>query len=112
MSEEVKQDEVKQAGSKKKAVKKYYKNEKIAGLSVIWQHPKDTTLATPDDYKYARFTPYYDTYKGDRVMVGYLETDNEKLINVLSTDTSCIEIDAKEYEKATTELAKAPIRVA
>lgn len=107
MAEEVKKEVV-----EKKATKRFYKNEKIAGLSVIWQHPKDGATATPEDYKYVRFTPYYDTYKGDRVMVGYLETDNKKVADILATDSSCIEIDAKEYEKATKELVKAPLKVA
>lgn len=105
-------EEVNEVVSENKKSKRYFKNEKTAGLSLIWQHPKDVALATPDDYKYIRFTPYYDTFKGDRVMVGYLETDNKKAVDILLKDNNCIEIDAKEYKKATEELAKAPIKVA
>lgn len=114
---EVKADELKEDG--KKATKKssknktaYFMNRKMAALRIVWQRPKDRLNPNPDDRKVERFVAYYDTWKGDRVKVGYLKTDNPKVIEICQNDNSCEEITQKEYEKAVDELDVAPVKVA
>lgn len=54
---------------------------------------------------YERFTPYFETYQGDSVKVGYLATSNPRVVEVLTADINVEVIDQKDFEKATGEKA-------
>lgn len=109
MSEAVKEEkkEVKKAPASKTA---YFKNTRQASLKVVWQRPEDRLAPNPEDRKVIRFTAYSDTWKGNPVRVGYLETDNPKAVKALEANSTCVKIDKAEYEKAMKELSKAPVK--
>ena len=96
----------------KKAVK--YFRSTVAGLSVVVGYVGDENN-DPTSVRLVRFTPYYDTWKGDRIKVGYLETDNKVAIEKLKAVYEVEEIDEAEYKKAVEgdaknkPLEKAPI---
>lgn len=98
----------------KKAKVAFFKNTRYSGLTLLVRGGKDDLGAEGVEER-ARFVPYYDTFKGDTVRVGYLKTDNPKVAEIARNDSSCIEIDEKEYNLAiegegkTKPLARAPI---
>lgn len=77
--------------------KKYYRSP-IAGLSVQVGEPLDGQVAPQT----VRFQPYeYTSEVGEKLLFGYLETDNKRAIEVLDDDFNATEIDADEYKKYT-----------
>lgn len=85
----------------KKASKKfwYFKNLKYSGLTLLVRGGKDE-FGDLGIAEQARFVAYYDTWKGDVVRVGYLKTDSKAIYEAAINDSSCIEIDEKEYKEA------------
>lgn len=81
---------------------KYYRT-RIAGLSVqIGDAPSDEekekgTVAPPT----VRFEAFEEKRQGDKVVVGYLATDNLTAIKKLAKDGNVEEISAKEYQEST-----------
>lgn len=81
---------------------KYYRTH-IAGLSVqTGAAPTDKekekgTVAPPT----VRFEAFEEKRQGDKVVVGYLATDNLVAINKLAKDGNVEEISAKEYQEST-----------
>lgn len=47
------------------------------------------------------FKPFYETFRGERVRVGYLKVDakDKDLLDRVSNDTTCQEITEKEYNE-------------
>jgi hypothetical protein len=81
---------------------KYYRTP-IAGLSVqVGAAPSDEDkekgiVAPP----VVRFEAFEEKRQGDKVVVGYLATDNLVAIKKLAKDGNVEEISAKEYQEAT-----------
>ncbi|CAB4155653.1 hypothetical protein UFOVP667_15 [uncultured Caudovirales phage] len=81
---------------------KYYRTH-IAGLSVqIGDAPSDEekergTVAPPT----VRFEAYEEKRQGDKVVVGYLATDNLVAIRKLAKDGNVEEIQKKDFDEAT-----------
>lgn len=76
---------------------KYYRSP-IAGLSVVVNEPQDGQVGLETE----RFVPYeYTSEVGEKLLFGYLETDNPRAIEVLSKDFNATEIDADEFRKYT-----------
>lgn len=90
----------------KKAVA-YYKNKQYSALYIL---VRDKT--GKKTVEQARFTPYFDTWKGDVVRVGYLATDSKAVASRCELDDTCESIDKKEYEEAVSTLQQAPVRAA
>ena len=88
------------ADAKPKAAKKssvsYFRNTKHSSLRVIVQDEKDPEQITEE----AQFVPYYDTWKGDTVRVGYLKTDSDVIAKRCENDPTCESISEKEYNVA------------
>ena len=81
-----------------KSGKKFFKSVEYAGLSVL-----------KEDGSTVRFTPYFDTFKGDTVRVGFLETDDKEVVDRLtSLGGGVSEVDEKEYKEAAKKLERAP----
>jgi len=91
---------------------KYYRTH-IAGLSVqVGDAPSDEekergTVAPPT----VRFEAFEEKRQGDKVVVGYLATDNLVAIKKLAKDGNVEEISAKEYQEST-DLEKGAKRAA
>jgi hypothetical protein len=123
MSKEVKVNEVKEetavkpAEKSKKSKVAYFKNSYYSALKILVRGGKDDLdgLGVKES---ERFTPYYDTFKGDVVRVGYLRTESEEVAKRCREDSRCEEIDEKEYnlvtegDSKTKPLEKAPIPTA
>lgn len=81
---------------------KYYRTP-IAGLSVqVGDAPSDEdkekgVVAPP----VVRFEAFEEKRQGDKVVVGYLATDNLVAIKKLAKDGNVEEISAKEYQEST-----------
>jgi len=73
----------------------YFRNPVHSALNVIVQDEKDPEVIVANE----RFTPYYDTFKGDTVRVGYFTTSNKAIIERCRNDTTCEEITEKEYNQ-------------
>lgn len=70
----------------------------IAGLSVQVGEPLDGQVAPQT----VRFEPYeYTSEVGEKLVFGYLKTDNERAIEVLDNDFNATEISEEEYNKYT-----------
>lgn len=91
---------------------KFYRT-RIAGLSVqVGDAPTDEekekgVVAPP----VVRFEAFEEKRQGDKVVVGYLATDNLVAIKKLAKDGNVEEIQAKEYREAT-DLEKGAKRAA
>lgn len=83
--------------------KKYYRSE-IARLKVQVDQP-DTENGEVAP-KYVQFDGYQERWDGDKVNVGYLETDNEMAQLILEEDHNVMEIDKDAFNKATGKDAK------
>jgi hypothetical protein len=79
-----------------KNVTKYY-TSKVYGL---------TLLKDGDPNKTLRFQPFFETYQGDNVRVGYVSTDDKDFIKLLDEDLSVEELTKSEYDKATGDKAR------
>lgn len=77
---------------------KFFRSAVYSGLVVL-----------VDGERKARFTPHFDTFKGDRVQVGYLATNDKDVIERLQGMSEVEEIDQKQYDKDTSELEFAPV---
>lgn len=92
----------------------YFRNPVHSALNIIVQDEKDPEVIAQS----VRFTPYYDTWKGDTIRVGYLETGSKAVIERARNDSTCEEITEKEYKLAVEgneknkPLRKAPTAVA
>jgi hypothetical protein len=83
---------------KAEAGKKFFKSVEYAGLSVL-----------KEDGSTVRFTPYFDTFKGDTVRVGFLETEDKEVVDrLVSLGGGVTEVDEKEYKEAAKKLERAP----
>lgn len=81
-----------------KKAKKYFKSVEYAGLTVL-----------KEDQSSVRFTPYFDTFKGDTVRVGFLVTDDKEVVDrLVSLGGGVSEVDEKEYKDAVKKLERAP----
>lgn len=85
---------------------KYFRSS-ISGLTVI------TGDVTAEDAekgdvapKSVRFSPFEERVRGEKVVVGYLSTDNMTAIKKLATDPNVEEIKQKEFDEATGDKAK------
>lgn len=78
----------------------YFKNTQASGLKILIRGGTDE-LGQEGVEATERFTPYYDTWKGDPIKVGYLSTTNKKVADRCREDNSCEEISQKEYKEAT-----------
>lgn len=92
-------DEEPKKAAPKKAETFYFRNTRYSGLSILIRGGEDELGALGVEYT-ARFTPYYDTFKGDVVRVGYLATDRKDVADRCLADSSCEEISEKEYKIA------------
>lgn len=91
----------KQAPAKKQVF--YFKNRKYAGLTMQVQKTVDdpvTHQKVQEVDEQATFEQFYDTWKGDVVRVGFLKTDSVAIAERCRADSSCEEIDEKEYNQA------------
>ena len=87
----------------------YFKS-RAHGLSFVTNVDRDDSDPTTA-VETVRFQPFYEMREGDEVKVGYLATDDPKLIKRLQADGGVEEIDKDEYEKATdTERERKPAR--
>jgi len=75
---------------------KFYRSV-VSGLSVVVGKPQSGEVA-PET---VRFSPFEERVRGEKVVVGYLETDNQRAIRALSEDSNVQEIKEKEYREAT-----------
>lgn len=82
---------------KEKSTKKYFKSN-ISGLAF---QVADSDPENPVAPEVVRFVPYYERYQGDRVKVGYLATDDKRVLDRLAADPNVEEISAKDYKEAT-----------
>lgn len=100
---------------KPKAEKKpkafYFRNKTYSGAKIYVRGGEDE-LGQLGIKEQARFMPYYDTWKGDTVRVGYLRTESAAIAKRCQEDRYCEEIDEKEYNQSMKELRRAPIPVA
>lgn len=77
----------------------YFKSKTIPGLSIIVGKPQEGQVA-PET---VRFVPYdIEPEVGERVVIGFLETDDSRAIKILKKDLNVQEISRDEYEKYTT----------
>lgn len=76
---------------------KFYKSSQAAGLTVL-----------KEDGSSVRFTPRFDEFKGDRVKVGFLVTDDKEVQERLDSDPTVVEIKESEYKEAE-DLDLAPV---
>lgn len=74
---------------------KYFKSLK-SGLSIVIRTDPDPTMNVTE-----RFVPFLEDYGNDKRTVGYLKTDNPKVIQACDNDYNVEEIDAKTYKAAT-----------
>lgn len=79
---------------KDKSGVKYYVNRSYSAGSVTVRNDDGEAVET------VRFVPYFDTWKGDQVRVGYLATDNKNAQETLANDESVEEISFSEYKLA------------
>lgn len=99
----------------KKSKKYYFKNRQYSALSILIRGGEDFNGQLGVEHK-ARFEPFYDVWKGDVIRVGFLVTDREDVALRCREDSSCEEIDEKEYTQAVEgdsknkPLRKAPIQ--
>lgn len=107
--------EVKQAQEdEKKSTKKevaYFKS-KISALKIYVKQPKDQLDPAGAGAEVVRFKPFYDTWKGDTIRVGFLEVEGKDAIKAVDADPNTEKIDKKDFDKAMEELRPAPIKVA
>lgn len=89
----------------------YFKS-KVSALKIYVKQPKDQLDPSGEGAEVVRFKPYYDTWKGDTIRVGYLAVEGADAIKIVSADPNVEEISQKEFETATKELRPAPIKVA
>lgn len=76
----------------------YLKSPHYAGLVIL---KKDGTSV--------RFQPYYDTFKGDQIKVGFLATDDKEVIERCKSLGEIEVITQKDFEAETSTLEKAPV---
>lgn len=85
--------------SKSKLV--YFRSSQYAGLTILKK-----------DGSSVRFTVYFDTFKGDKVRVGFLATDDKEVIERCRS-LELEEVTEKEFNHETvdakTRLEKAPV---
>lgn len=77
----------------------FWKNKRISALTILVRGGKDD-LGQEGVKEKVRFEPYYDTWKGDVVRVGYLKTDSEEVAKRCEEDNYCEKITEKEYNLA------------
>lgn len=75
----------------------YLKSERYAGLTVMKQ-----------DGTSERFGIYFDTFKGDKVKVGFLATEDPEIVERALVVEGVSEINEKEF-KETEKLEPAPV---
>lgn len=56
-----------------------------------------------------RFEVFFDTFKGDKVRVGYFASDDTEVINRCVDCSLVDEISESEYNKAVSKLNRAPV---
>lgn len=96
--EAVKGVDLKHVPEKQGTGTKFFRSAQYAGLVVL-----------VDGEQKARFTPHFDTFKGDKVLVGYLATNDKDVIKRLDGMSEVEEVSQKDYEKDTSELDLAPV---
>ena len=109
---EAKADELKEDGNKATKAEVAYFRSKISALTVVVKRPKDRLDPVGVGREVVRFKPFYDTFKGDTIRVGYLTVEGKDAIKAVEADPNTEKIDKKDYEKAMEELRPAPIKVA
>lgn len=89
----------------------YFKSPVHAGLTIQVQkmvkQPDNTEKQEVDHQE--TFTQYYDTWKGDVIRVGYLETTSDQIAKICEADGNVVTIDEKEYKDAVEKLDRAPV---
>lgn len=74
------------------------------------QHAAGTIILDPEAFTGVRFVPYYETWQGDRVKVGYLKIEDPKVAEVVAGKRYVEEIKESEYNEATGQNAqRAPL---
>jgi len=99
-ADKAKADAEKQAKADEKAKATgltYLRSPEYAGLTIV-----------KEDGTTVRFVPYYDTYKGDKVKVGFLATDDKEIVERCESLGNIEVISEKEFTKETESLEKAP----
>ena len=100
-ADKAKADAEKQAKADKAEANKksltYLRSPEYAGLTIV-----------KEDGTTVRFVPYYDTFKGDKVKVGFLATDDDEIVKRCESLGNIEVIDEKEFTKETESLEKAP----
>lgn len=87
--------------AEKKNEVKHFRCEVSSALSVL-----------KDGETVARFTPYFEKFRGETVKVGYLETDDPFVIERCEADGTVESVSEKEFKDATGDKASpAPIPV-
>ena len=77
----------------------YWRNKRYSALTILIRGGEDYNGQLGIKHE-ARFEPFYDTYKGDVVRVGYLKTDRADVAKRCEEDYTCEEITEKEYNLA------------
>ena len=82
---------------------KYYTCREFAKLNVEIGEADRTKGETQAPS--VQFVPFEEKWEGDKVYVGYLETDNATAQKILANDPNVEEIEKDQYERATGEKA-------
>ncbi len=75
---------------------KYFRT-RLHGLKIVVGEPSPGQI----EQESVSFVPYFERWDGDRIKVGYLETDNSVAIEKLTEDINVDEISEKEFKEAT-----------
>lgn len=74
---------------------RYFRTDEYAGMWIpTYMHPSDPTLCT-----FEKFTPVLVKHEGYTKYVGYLATENDKVVKALADLPYVQEIDKAEYDK-------------
>lgn len=91
-----------------KSGKKFYRSS-IPGLSVVVGEPEEGQVAPQT----VRFVPFeYTSELGEKLVFGYLATDNEVAQKKLANDHNVVEIEEDSFNKYTDEKNKQIRKVA
>lgn len=88
------------------ADQRYFKSSND-GLKVLVGNRNEDGTHDPDLLDFVSFTRYTEKFQGDTVRVGYLATDNERAIEVLSNDPYVTELSQEDYDKAVESATRA-----
>lgn len=90
-------EDAKKAEAEKAPAKKYFKSN-ISGLAFQVSESDPENPVAPE---VVRFVPYFERYQGDRVKVGYLATNDPRVLDRVVADPNTEEITSSDFKSAT-----------